>query len=63
MVIFIMSFSFRDLGGVIGLIVVGGAILSVSFPESIKNLQWFGWVPLVGGIIYLVIKVKNEISQ
>jgi len=51
----------KDLGGIIVLIVVGGAILSASFPESIKNFQWLGWIPLVGGIIYLVIKVKNEI--
>jgi len=31
-----MTFSFKDLGGIIGLIVLGGAILSASFPDAIK---------------------------
>jgi len=50
----------KELGGSIGLIVIGGAVLSISFPSDLVNFQWLGWIPLVGGLGYLVLKVKRR---
>jgi len=50
----------RELIGCIVLIVIGGAVLSIPFPLEIASLQWLGWIPLIGGIAYLVLKVKKS---
>ena len=51
----------RDVSGIIAGIVIGGAILSAPFPDSLESFQWLGWVPIIIVIIYLVIKVKGAL--
>jgi len=52
--------SIRELVVCIVLIVIGGGVLSVPFPSELVNLQWLGWIPLIGGLGYLVLKVKRK---
>ena len=53
--------SVTDLLIIIGLIVLGGAILITEFPEAIEDYQVLGLAPLGGGILFLVGKVTGKL--
>jgi len=53
--------SVTDLLIIIGLIVLGGAILITDFPEAIEGYQVLGLAPLGGGILFLVGKVTGKL--
>lgn len=46
----------KDFAAVIGLMVVGGAVLST---DALGSYQWLGWIPLLGGIGYIVYRLKK----
>jgi len=45
------------------LIIIGGLVLSQDFPQEIQNMQLFGWVPLVFGLIIMVLTIKEELTH
>jgi len=51
----------KQWGALIGLIVLGGAVLSTDFPDAVSNYKWLGWIPLLIGVGIIVGKITGKL--